>query len=178
MFLLVKPTGHRRGVNPEAVCPSVGGARLKFCGFRPHFKRAAFVDLRQLFLMVQDAAAAPVRTPLCYHSAGPNVSPMNLKTLLYVITTAMVVGCAHVPGETLTSGGLQRDVKARVLSLATANKPACKASVVNTEVVELHGDGKVAVERWTVERCGERINYRINLPPTRGGEKFTVTAEP
>ena len=103
---------------------------------------------------------------------------MSLKSYLYVITTTVVVGCAHVPGETLTSGGLQRDVKARVLSLATANKPACRANVVNTEVVELHGDGKVAVERWTVERCGERITYRINLPPTRGGERFTATVEP
>ena len=89
-----------------------------------------------------------------------------------------VGGCGHVPGETLTSGSLQREVKARLLSLAAKGKPECtRYSVTDTEVLELHGDGKVSAERWTVDRCGERIHYRVNLPPSRGGSSFVVSPD-
>jgi hypothetical protein len=87
-------------------------------------------------------------------------------------------GCTHVPGETLTSGALQREVKARVLSLAASATRECKRyTITDTEVLELHPDGKVSTERWTVERCGERVHYRVNLPPARGGSSFVVSPE-
>lgn len=83
-----------------------------------------------------------------------------------------------MPGETLTSGALQREVKARVLSLAAGARRECKQyTVSNTEVLELHPDGKVSTERWTVDRCGERVHYRVNLPPARGGSSFVVSPE-
>jgi hypothetical protein len=87
-------------------------------------------------------------------------------------------GCTHVPGETLTSGALQREVKARVLSLAAGAGRECKRyTVTDTEVLELHPDGKVSTERWTVDRCGEPVHYRVNLPPSRGGSSFVVSPE-
>ena len=84
-----------------------------------------------------------------------------------------------VPGETLTSGGLQRDIRARVLTLAQAAQPSCRQhTIVNTEVLELHPDGKVAAERWTVDRCGERLHYRVDVAPRARGGGFGAREEP
>jgi hypothetical protein len=103
---------------------------------------------------------------------------MNFKALWTTVVMGFVAACARMPGETLTSGGLQRDVKARVLSLASTVNPACgRRSIVNTDVLELHPDGRVAVERWTVEQCGQRLVYRVNLPPARGASNFSITPE-
>jgi len=100
------------------------------------------------------------------------------KSLICWLAVYGVGGCSHVPGETLTSGFLQREVKARVLSLAAGAKRECtRYTVTDTEVLELHADGKVSAERWTVDRCGERVHYRVNLPPSRGGSSFVVTPE-
>ena len=85
------------------------------------------------------------------------------------------VACTSVPGETLTSGGLQRDIKTRVLTLAASTSPQCKRqTIVGTEVLELHPDGKVSAERWTVDQCGQRVNYRVSLPPSGRGANFLV----
>jgi hypothetical protein len=83
-----------------------------------------------------------------------------------------------VPGETLTSGSLQRQIKARVLALAEAAKPECTHSaIVNTEVLELYGDGRVSVERWSVNRCGAPTHYRVHLPASRPASSFIVRPE-
>ena len=100
----------------------------------------------------------------------------GLLALCVIIVT--LYACMPVPGETLTSSGLQRDIKARVLMLASAAKPQCRnRSIVNTEVLELHPDGKVAAERWTVDRCGERAHYVVNLSATGRGSNFVVREE-
>jgi hypothetical protein len=55
-----------------------------------------------------------------------------------------------VPGETLTSFGQQRDVKSRVLA-QSASARCSSPKLMDTEVRELHNDGKVAAKRgaWT-----------------------------
>jgi hypothetical protein len=98
--------------------------------------------------------------------------------LLPCLMALGATACAHVPGETLTSGGLQRDIKARVLSLADVAKPECKRnSIVNTEVLELFPGGKVSLERWSVDRCGQRKAYQVHLPASAHGSTFTVSPE-
>ena len=82
------------------------------------------------------------------------------------------------PGETRTDGRQQRAVSARVLELAEKARPSCrKRDVTDTEIVDLYGDGKVSVERWTVTQCGERSRYLVNFPPSGRGTGFTVQAE-
>jgi hypothetical protein len=79
---------------------------------------------------------------------------------------------------TISSGALQREVKARVLLLAASTTRECKRyTTTDIEVLELHSDGKVSTERWAVERCGERVHYRVDLPPSRGGLSFVVSPE-
>jgi hypothetical protein len=72
--------------------------------------------------------------------------------------------CASVPGETLAPYGVKRDVSNRLLAEVARSQPSCRQlRIVETEVLELHGDGKVAAERWTVNRCGERVHYLISF---------------
>jgi hypothetical protein len=91
---------------------------------------------------------------------------------LLLVATGALSSCSSVPGETLAPWGVRRDVASRVLEQASQAKPPCRnPRIVDTEVVELHGDGKVALERWVVERCGSRVNYRVTFP---SGTKATT----
>ena len=61
---------------------------------------------------------------------------------------------------------------------AAADKKCKQRKVVNTEVIEVRPDGKPGVERWTVDRCGAKVNYRIAFKAgPRGGTNFSVELE-
>ena len=80
----------------------------------------------------------------------------------------LLAACTTVPGETMSSGGMQRDVRERVLALAKQEAPQCRTqSIANTEMLEVHPDGKTAEELWTVEQCGRRLDYVVSFPPRR-----------
>ncbi|HEV7800721.1 MAG TPA: hypothetical protein VGP15_06570, partial [Burkholderiales bacterium] len=86
--------------------------------------------------------------------------------------------CSWVPGETLASGGVKRDIGRRVLAQANSASPGCKNQrIADTEVLELHPDGKVAAERWIVEQCGQRLNYRVVFPVNGTASAILVRAE-
>ena len=86
--------------------------------------------------------------------------------------------CATVPGETVTSWRLKREVSDRVLSQASSAAPQCtQQKITNTEIVELHPDGKPSAERWTLDQCGRRRHYLVYFPPTGRGAGFSVQAE-
>ncbi len=96
--------------------------------------------------------------------------------LTCVLATASP-GCSSVPGETLTSGGVGREIGRRVLEQARSATPECKSQrISDTEVQELHPDGKVAAERWTVEQCGTRLHYRVLFPPN--GKPAGIRVQP
>ena len=98
--------------------------------------------------------------------------------LTLFILVVLFVGCAHVPGETLTSWSLKRQVSERVLAQASIAAPQCRQQKIsNTEIAEVHSDGKPALEIWTVEQCGRRSHYRVYFPPTGRGSGFSVQAE-
>lgn len=85
--------------------------------------------------------------------------------------------CSTVPGETMASFGVQREVRERVIKLARSADPQCKdPKISTTEIVEVHPDGRAAAEMWTVEQCGRRVNYVVSFP-ARKNAGFTVRAE-
>jgi len=46
--------------------------------------------------------------------------------------------------------------------------------IVKTEIIE----SKPAVERWTLDRCGKRVNYRVRFTPnSKGGTDLDVQLE-
>jgi hypothetical protein len=85
---------------------------------------------------------------------------------------SMLPACSSVPGETMSSGGMQRDVRDRVIAMARAADPQCRQQkIINTEMLEVHPDGKSAEELWTVEQCGRRVDYVVSFPPRRAAGK-------
>jgi hypothetical protein len=100
------------------------------------------------------------------------------RAALACLLGAALSSCSSVPGETLASGGVKRDVGRRVLAQANSANPGCKNQrIADTEVLELHPDGKVAAERWTVEQCGQRLNYRVVFPANGTASAILVRAE-
>jgi hypothetical protein len=74
--------------------------------------------------------------------------------------------------------GVRRDVAARVLAQASQAQPACRSPrIADTEVLELHGDGTVALERWAVERCGTRVSYLVTFPSGTTAQTALVKPE-
>ena len=98
------------------------------------------------------------------------------RSLVAIIATSLLLaGCTSVPGETLSSGSRMRDISDRVLGLAKAKRPDCRQQkIADTEVVDLHPDGKPAAELWVVDQCGQRVRYVVTFPPTGRGTGFLV----
>jgi hypothetical protein len=82
-----------------------------------------------------------------------------------------------MPGETLAPAAVRRDVSAKLVARASQAKPDCKrVRVSNTEVLEVHPDGKAAAERWSVERCDDLVHFVVTFP--QGGKPGGVLIRP
>ena len=110
--------------------------------------------------------------------AGDPAERRQRLSLLAAAASLVAVGCVSVPGETLAPYGTKREVSNRLLAEAARARPTCRqARIVDTEVLELHGNGKVASERWTAEQCGERVHYRVTYPAKGNTSAVLVKAE-
>ena len=91
-----------------------------------------------------------------------------------------VVGCAtaKLPGTSGAGYILQRDASQFVMILESAGDNTCKQSkIINTEITEHpKNPGKDPwTEKWTVDRCGKQVYYRVQFTPSpRGGTDFSV----
>lgn len=103
--------------------------------------------------------------------------------LLCILLTA----CAtqRMPGQFQASPRLQLDTWEMILALDSGADIACKdRKVVNTEVIEQPTGVRIKwgrmvkgrwVERWTVDRCGTRVAYRVEYTADgRGGTFFNI----
>jgi hypothetical protein len=79
----------------------------------------------------------------------------------------MLSACASdplVPGDTGADETLQTDIRRIITILERTSEPRCDVhEIVNTERAGL---GR---ERWTVERCGERVVYLVTFIVGRPG---------
>jgi hypothetical protein len=84
-----------------------------------------------------------------------------------------------VPGATGAARALQRDVLRLLVLIDTAADPACaRHRVTNTEWLETNRDTRTAVERWTLDRCGKSVGYRVTFTSApQGGTNFSIRAE-
>ena len=90
---------------------------------------------------------------------------MPLKPAALAAALLVAAGCSSVPGETMTSRGVQSDVRQRLLERVRNSDPQCKQPrVTNTEVLDVHSDGRPAGELWTLDVCGKRVNYLVSFP--------------
>ena len=93
---------------------------------------------------------------------------------------ASVPSEAHpmAPWKTAASSLVQRDIFQLILTLdvGTCNR----RKIVNIEVIisPASGNSFTAIERWTLDRCGTQIPYRVTMSPSpRGGTDFNVSKE-
>jgi hypothetical protein len=103
-----------------------------------------------------------------------------LKVVGPVSLILVVGGCASVPGGTGASPTLQRDTLQMILLLDSAADKNChQRRIANTEIIKMPtAENKTVVERWTLDRCGKPIPYRVTFTPSpRGGTDFGVQQE-
>jgi hypothetical protein len=74
---------------------------------------------------------------------------------------------------------LRDDVKQMLMMVDGVRDRGCtERKVVNAEVLEARRDGTPAVERWTLDRCGKAVRYRVRYTPNpKGGDDFDVQLE-
>jgi len=96
----------------------------------------------------------------------------RLKVILMV--TLFLASCAtmKLPGQSGASYLLQRDASQFVMLLESSADNTCKQSkIVNTEIIDYpKNPGKDPwTERWTVDRCGSLVYYKVKFTPSSGG---------
>jgi len=74
---------------------------------------------------------------------------------------------------------LRHDVTQMVMIMDGPRDKGCaERKIVKTEVVQSRPDGTPTVERWTLDRCGKMINYRVRFTQnSKGGTDFDVQLE-
>jgi len=84
-----------------------------------------------------------------------------------------------VPGGTGAPPTLQRDVLRLLVMMDSAKDPECtNHRIIGTEWVDTNRETRTAVERWTLDRCGKSVRYRVTfMPAPQGGTNFSVQAE-
>lgn len=71
-----------------------------------------------------------------------------------------------VPGETFTDAWFQRKVLTALVLVEHALAPECAShAAVDTRVLARDDEALRIGERWVLERCGERVAYRIDFSP-------------
>lgn len=88
-----------------------------------------------------------------------------------------MVSCAietiQLPGESIANQVLQRKAAQIVMLLESEDQSQCvERNIVNTEVIEQPAtpDKNPWVERWTVDRCGSLVYYKVVFNPESAGE--------
>ena len=84
-----------------------------------------------------------------------------------------------VPGGTGAPPTLQRDVLRLLVMIDSAKDPECtNHRIIDTEWIDTNRETRTAVERWTLDRCGKIVRYRVTfMPAPQGGTNFSVQAE-
>lgn len=94
----------------------------------------------------------------------------------------------RAPGQTVATPVLYRDTWNTIMLLEKASGKGCQnPQVVNTEITEPPKDvvleGNIfmkgrSVERWTLDRCGESVPYRVEYNADgKGGTYINVRPE-
>lgn len=84
----------------------------------------------------------------------------------------------HTPitGGTFATPHLQKDVASRIFTLDSAEDPGCAShKILGAELIERSRQPFQYVERWTLDRCGQPIRYRVTLTPSpQGGTDLLI----
>lgn len=97
-----------------------------------------------------------------------------------LLVSLFACATAAIPGNTKASPRLQQDTLQMIFILDGASDQSCdRRKIVNTEVIKAAmAEDYTAIERWTLDRCGKVIPYRVTFSPgATGGTDFSVHLE-
>lgn len=88
--------------------------------------------------------------------------------LVAILLTAITGNAAEAPP-------LRQDAAAMVMMMDQPRDTKCaQRKIVKTEMIE----SSPPVERWTLDRCGKLVNYRVRFTPNpKGGTDLDVQLE-
>ncbi|MCH8348102.1 MAG: hypothetical protein IH901_06385 [Proteobacteria bacterium] len=94
--------------------------------------------------------------------------------VLFMVTIFLVVFTAmkKLPGQSGADKKLQRAAFETVMIIDYSKDTTCEQrKIVNTEIIDYpKNPGKDPwTERWTVDRCGKLVFYKVEFTPSPGG---------
>jgi hypothetical protein len=101
------------------------------------------------------------------------------RTLAATLAALLSTGLFALSSSAAESPQLRHDVTQMVMIMDGPRDRKCtERKVVKTETIESRPDGTPSVERWTLDRCGKLVNYRVRFTPnSKGGTDFDVQLE-
>lgn len=89
---------------------------------------------------------------------------------VFAVLAALVSTAVWAASDNAESPQLREDITQMVLIMdGPRDKNCTERKVVKTEVIEAR------VERWTLDRCGKLVNYRVRFSTnSKGGTDFDV----
>jgi hypothetical protein len=92
---------------------------------------------------------------------------------------SVIFACAATASGAAESPQLREEVRQMLMMMDGLRDRTCaERKVANTEVLEARPDGAPSVERWTLDRCGELIPYRVRFfSNSKGGTDFDAQLE-
>ena len=97
-----------------------------------------------------------------------------------LLFTLVACAAATAPERTKASPRIQSDVMDVIQVLETGSGQRCEERrLADTEVVKrATAEDYAAVERWTIDRCGNPVRYLVTFKPgSSGGIDFSVRPE-
>lgn len=88
---------------------------------------------------------------------------------------ATVLAISPAAGNAAEAQPLRHDAAAMVIMMdGPRDKNCAQRKIVKTETIE----SSPPVERWTLDRCGKLVNYRVRFTPnSKGGTDLDVQLE-
>lgn len=105
---------------------------------------------------------------------------IDLLIIMPIVLALAACATATAPEKTRASAKLQGDVMEIIHVLEAGGGQDCdERKLVSTEVVKkATTEDYTAVERWTIDRCGNMVLYRVTFKPgPSGGIDFSVRSE-
>ncbi|HTP40923.1 MAG TPA: hypothetical protein VML36_00735 [Nitrospiria bacterium] len=98
---------------------------------------------------------------------------------LAALTLILLSACAHVlPSTAAKTPAIKQTITNKIMDLDRAADTQCRQrKIVQSEILRFYAVTGISSERWTLDRCGQRINYLVTLKPDYYGST-SVNVQP
>jgi len=91
----------------------------------------------------------------------------------------LLTACAHVlPPTAAKTPAMKQTITNKIMDLDRAADTQCRQrKIVKSEILRFYALAGISSERWTLDRCGQRVDYLVTLKPDYYGST-TVVVQP